>query len=369
MALAAHEISRESKMARLAVLGVLGAALLLFPGIAQPASAGLFAQAVIFGIIGLSLNILMGYAGQISLGHTAFVGVGAFVAAFLTTENGLPMYATIPLSAVLGAVAASILGAVALRIQGLYLALITLAYGLVASRSIFGIQELTGGGAGKAALRPSLFASPKVYAYLCLVVLFLILYLDTRLIRSKFGRALIALKGNEQVASSFGVNPVFYKLAAFVLAGAIAGLAGGLLAYRQEHVVDLDFEFNIALTYAVMVVVGGIGSRIGVVIGSGFIFLVPFLLESFGRVLEKAAWLPDFIQGFGNRMPEMKIAIGALLLLLTITRFPGGIAEQLAPVINWLSFKPASHRHRPKKKRHGRHKETVEERATDSEAA
>lgn len=323
---------------RLVLLGIL-AVVLITPAVVSAPSAGLFAQAAVFGIIGLSLNVLMGYAGQISLGHQAFVGIGAFAAAFMTTDAGLPMYVSIPLAAVIGAVTASLLGLVALRIQGLYLALITLAYGLVAERSIFGIQPLTGGGAGKPAFRPAPFESDRVYAYLCLAVLAVILYLDWRMLRTKFGRALLALKSNEQVAASFGMNPVFYKVGAFVLAGALAGLGGGLLAFRQTQVVSQDFTFATALTYVIMVVVGGLGSRIGVVIGSAFISYLPFLLDGFGRFLEAATTIRPLLW-FGENLPVLKIAISALLLLLTITQFPGGIAQQLHPLTVWLSGKP-----------------------------
>lgn len=341
-------VSMRGLMARRLVLLALLAVVLGYPAIAQPSNAGLYAQAAVFGIIGISLNVLMGYAGQISLGHNAFVGVGAFSAAYLATDSGLSMYLSIGLAALIGGVSAIILGAAALRIRGLYLALITLAYGLVAERSIFGIEPLTGGGAGKPAPRPNPFTSDNIYAYLCLAMLALVLFVDWRMLKTKFGRALLALKSNEQVASSFGMNPVFYKLGAFVLAGTIAGLGGGLLAFRQEQVVAQDFVFATALTYVIMVVVGGLGSRIGVVIGSAFLSYLPFLLDGTGRWLEKPSF-PDFLNTFGSTVPVLKILLGALLLLLTITRFPGGIAQQLHPLGVWLSGRPFprhhSHRH------------------------
>lgn len=326
-----------------AAVAALGLLIISYPIWGQASNVGLFAQAMIYGIIGLSLNLLIGYAGQISLGHNAFVGVGAFAAAALTADQEVPMYLSIPLAAIIGALTASILGAVALRIQGLYLALITLAYGLAAQRSIFEIEFLTGGGAGKLVFRPDPFKGDAAYAYVCMFVLGLVLYMDWRMMRSKFGRALLALKSSEQVGMSLGMNPVFYKMSAFILAGGIAGLAGGMLAFRQQAVAAQDFVFFTAITYVIMVVVGGLGSRFGVVIGSAFVFYLPFLLDSIGRSLFSFSEKFDIfgvLEFLGRYMPVLKLGIPGLLLLLTIVQFPGGIAQQVRPITDWLAGKP-----------------------------
>jgi branched-chain amino acid transport system permease protein len=336
---AGRQVGRAGLIARGLVLAAIGLPLLIYPAAAEETGAALYAKAVVFAIIGLSLNILMGYAGQISLGHNAFVGVGAFAAGYLFTNSGVPMFISILLAMVIGGVTASFLGAVALRLQGLYLALVTLAYGLVAERSIFEIEPLTGGGAGTPLARPDPFASDNLFAYVCLAFLAAVLFLDWRMMKTKFGRALLALKSNEQVASSFGMNPVFYKLSAFVLAGSIAGLGGGLLGFSQELVVSQDFTFSIALTYVIMVVIGGLGSRIGVVIGSVFTAYLITILEGIGRFLDRPS-MPEILQDFGGAMPLFRISLTALLLLVTITQFPGGVAQQLKPVITWLSGKP-----------------------------
>lgn len=329
---------------RRAVLAGIFLLVAILPAVMSPPDATLFAKAAVFGIIGLSLNILMGYAGQISLGHNAFVGVGAFAAAALTTKSGVPMYISIPMAAAVGGLTATFLGAVALRIQGLYLALITLAYGLVAERSIFGIQELTGGGAGIVVSRPDPFTSDNVFAYVCLLALGAVLFFDWRMMQTKFGRALLALKSNELVASSFGMNPVFFKMGAFIVAGALAGLGGGLLAFSQGAVVSQDFTLlyppSTALIYIIMVVIGGLGDRLGVVIGSVFTAYLTTLLTALGSFLSKASWLPGGIQEFGNDIAKYQIAITATLLLVTITLFPGGIGQQLKPVRTWLSGQP-----------------------------
>lgn len=330
--------------ARRAVFAAILAALISFGAGADPVESSFVGRAAIFAIIGLSLNILMGYAGQISLGHNAFVGVGAFAAAFLTVNQGVPMYLSIPLAAVIGAVTSILLGAVALRITGLYLALITLAYGLVAERSIFQIEELTGGGAGTQVFRPEPFTSDNVFTLLCIAVLGMVLFIDWRMMETKFGRALLAMKSDEQVAASMGISPVFYKLSAFILAGAIAGLGGGLLAFNQELVVSQDFGFNTALTYVIMVVIGGLGTRVGVIIGSVVIAYLVRILETLGRGIEDAeipiGFLETAVRWLGANIPELTIGIGAILLLITVTLFPGGLYQQLEPLITWLKGNP-----------------------------
>lgn len=326
----AHQpvVSRRLSPSRIIVLGAIAAGVLAYPKLGSGVAADRFTLAVIYAIVGLSVNILMGYAGQISLGHQAFVGVGAFSAAYLTTKGGLPFFLSVLLAGLIGGLIAALLGLVALRIQGLYLALITLAYGAVAERTIFGIRELTGGGGGMPALRPKFFNSDASYSYVCLAVLALLVFVDWRMLRTKFGRALLALKSNENVAASFGMNLVFYKVGAFVMAGIVAGLGGGLLAFREQHVVSADFTFTLALTFVIMTVIGGLGNRTGVIIGSAFTAYLPFILN------KVSDWTGS------SRVIVLRIAITAVLLLLTLTTSPGGIGQQIHPITEWLSGKP-----------------------------
>jgi branched-chain amino acid transport system permease protein len=277
---------------------------------------------LVFVMIGISLNILMGYAGQISLGHQAFVGVGAFTSALLVSKAGLVFWLALPVAAGTGAFAAVVLGFVALRLAGLYLALITLAYGTLAERVIFSLAD--SGGAGVQAPRPSGFSSELAYVYLCAAFIALFYYLDWRLVRSKAGRAIMTIRENEIVAASFGINVVAYKLLAFVTSGAIAGVAGAFLAHRQEIAAAADFSFTLALTFVLMVAVGGVGSRAGVFMASFFFAVFPLAAPFPGEVTE---------------------AIGAILLLLTLTLNPGGIAQQVRPVTAWLAGKPFSMKH------------------------
>lgn len=294
------------------------------------------AKGVVFVIIGLSVNVLTGYAGQVSLGHQAFVGIGAFTAGLLVSKASLTFWIAVIGSAATGALAAVALGMVALRLKGLYLALITLAYGTVATDSIFAIPAITGGGAGVEAPRPGGFTSDRGYVYVCLFFAAIVWAVDWRFTKTKAGRAIFTIRENEIAAASFGINVVFYKLLAFVMSGAVAGLAGALFAHLNRFVVSTDFDFTLALTWVLMTAVGGLGSRPGVAIGSAFFAIFPL---AFGDVWKAVA---------GSELPPKLIhltpALGALLLLLTLTLYPGGIGQQLRPLTDWLEGKPFSFR-------------------------
>lgn len=321
--------------ARGAVLGAVAVVVLVLP-LGRPLSdVRLYAQAAVYGVIGLSLNVLLGYAGQISLGHQAFVGVGAFASAYTVTVHRQPFLVAVAVAVVVGGLQALVLGAVSLRIKGLYFALVTLAYGTVAEQSIFGIEELTGGGAGQAAPLPGAFATPHRYYYLCLAFLAAVLWVDYRLTRTKGGRALFALRENPNVAATYGVDVASFTLLAFVVAGAFAGLGGALLAHKNEVVQAQDFDFRLALVFVIMTVVGGLRSRTGVVLGSALFALLGYLIEkshaeSLFRLLSDHTFLPFLSKEIAP------LVLGPLLLLATITIFPGGIGEQLRPLERWL---------------------------------
>jgi len=304
--------------------------------------------AVIYAIGGLSLNVLLGYAGQISLGHQAFVGLGAFTSAYIVTNLQLSFWLAVAVAAGFGAVQATLLGAISLRLSGLYFALVTLAYGTFAEETLFGISALTGGEGGKPAPRPVGFESGYAYYYLCLGFLALVLWLDWRLTRSKGGRALAALRENPRVASSYGINVKAYILLAFAVSGIFAGVAGSLMAHHDEVIVGSSFDFRLALLFILMTVVGGLRDRVGVVIGSAFFALLEeklliemierlfhFLLEPFGL----AGWsIGEILQRtVGLPLEFVGLIVGPLLLLLTITMYPGGIGQQVAPIRLWLT--------------------------------
>ncbi len=310
--------------------------------------------AAIYAIIGLSINIITGHAGQISLGHQAFVGIGAFMAAFIVSKVGnfpvdpisglvtapltvptADFWVALTIAGLTGAAMAFFLGLAALRIRGLYLALITLAFGLMAETTIFNWRAFTGGGAGAAAPRPAAFESNEAFAYVCMIILGFFIFVDWRLVKSRGGRALVAIRNEERVAATLGVNVTRYKLLAFGVAGFLAGVAGGLFGHWNQQVTAPDFDLRTALVWILMAVVGGLGSRAGVVAGSAFFAVFPLYLSA------KAGGATVNLPGIGSVLIQtLSPFFGALLLLLTITLYPGGIAQQLGPFRRWLSGGP-----------------------------
>ena len=344
---------------RLVLFAILGG-ILIVTGLVSTTWADRIALAAIYAIIGLSLNVILGYLGQVSLGHHGFVGIGSFTAAYFVTDKAkctledcaFSSFAMATLLAILtGVVAAAILGLAALRFGGLYLALITLVYGFVAQNSIFEIEAFTGGGGGVSAPRPNGFQGDAAFAYLTFACLAIVIFIDWRLVRSKVGRAVLSIKHSEPVAASYGVNVTAYKILAFMVSGMFAGLGGALLGFQRLQVSPPDFNFETALLWVLMVVVGGLGNRTGVVVGSAFFALFPSLFELINPI-------EHWAETSGRALAFISITAGAALAVLTIVQYPGGIAEQISPITRWLrgekfSMHPEGHGHAPKEKQGG----------------
>lgn len=326
---------------RAAVAAALVALVVLLP-LAKTSITYDCIQAAVYGLVGLSMNVLVGYTGQLSLGQQGFVGLGALVAANVTASGNV---ASDPLRFALGLVAAAaagaltalVLGFIALRITGLYLALVTLVFGSAISSSLFGVPALNGHDAGVKANRPPLLVGNGRFYLLCLALLAAAFVLDRRLTASKTGRAMLALRDNERAAQAFGINVVAYKLIAFALTGGLAGLAGALLAFLAQDFSQKDYTdvrgFNLALTFVVIAVVGGLGSRVGTVVAAAFFGLLnPLLAGLFG-----ALGLANFYTGHQDYLPGL---LGAVLLLQTVILNPGGLGQVLAPVGRWLAGGP-----------------------------
>jgi branched-chain amino acid transport system permease protein len=321
---------------------VLAALPLLALVLFLPTYSDTFAQnasyAAIFVIVGLSMNVLTGYTGQISLGHQAFVGLGALTAANvvstgITSPDPFTFAMGMVTAAAASAAVALLLGAIALRIRGLYLALVTLVFGATFADTIFTLPRLNGQDAGVSAYRPDAIASDYRYYLFALALVALCYYVDVCVRRSKVGRGLIALRDNELVAQAFGVNVLGYKLLAFTVSGAMAGLAGGIFAFRSQLFSDKDFlavsGFNLALTFVVIAVVGGLANRGGVIAAAIFFALVNPFMEWFAG---QTGWGTFY----GNNKFYISNVIGAVLLLQTVILNPGGLGQVIRPFARWF---------------------------------
>ncbi|MDX1659626.1 MAG: branched-chain amino acid ABC transporter permease [Nitriliruptorales bacterium] len=322
--------SQAGYVARGIVWAIIIAFVIAIPHLVPDTQINIVSRAALYGIVALSMNVLLGYAGQVSLGHQAFFGIGAFGSGYIITEVGMGWIAGIIGATIIGGLFSLLLGAIALRVRGFYFAIVTIAFGLFTQEVIFNIRRLTGGGAGMPAERPEFFSGDIVYAYVCIAALVVVWLFDWRLTATKAGRAIEALRDDERVAASWGINVKGFMLLAFAISGAMAGLAGGLFASIEQVVSPVTFNFTLGLLFMLMTVVGGLRSRPGVVTGGIVFAALPFLLEA----AHGLSWWPGFIG------PLWEPLIGAVLLLLTLIFFPGGIAQQNEDLYRWLSFQP-----------------------------
>ena len=289
--------------------GVVAVLVLGFPFVANPTDTGNGAQAVIYAIVGLSLLLLTGWAGLISLGQFALAAIGAFTVALAAGRWGLPFLLTLPLAAIVGAVAAILIGIPALRIRGLYLAITTLGLALVTANVL--LAQRYGGRLIPATLdRPSVFGldttDERAFYYLCLAVLILATLAVVGIRRSRTGRALIASRDNERTAQSYSINIVRARLETFAVSGMLAAIAGGLFAYQQGGVAVGNFSPDVSLIMFLMVVIGGLGAIYGPLLGA---FVVGVLAAKLGGA---SGWMTA-------------AAVLGLLLLV-----PGGLAQIVA---------------------------------------
>ena len=294
--------------ARGAVLAAVGFAVLWLPYLVlDRGDFDVVCTAVVFAIFGISLNVLLGYTGTISLGHQAFIGIGAFSSAYVVSVWHQPFLLGVLAAGFVGAVQSLILGGLALRVTGLYFALVTLSYGLFAQDTLFGIKTITGGGAGREAPLPTGTGHFIPYYYICLAFLAGVLWIDWRMMKTKGGRALLALRENSRVAATLGVNVKLYLLFGFMVSGVFAGVGGALYAHLNGFVDPTRFDINFAFLLVLMTVAGGLRSRTGIVIASALTALLDLFIRK----------IPGFqhrLQDLEHTIPWLAIIIGAAFL-------------------------------------------------------
>ena len=268
----------------------------------------------IFAIVALGLNLLTGYAGQISLCHAAFFGVGAYATVLLTTKAGVPYLIALPLGAVLTTAIGAVAAIPALRLKNLYLAIATLGFGVVLQKTIFEWRSLTGGGGGLS-LTPPIVAGYELGAtglyYLTLLFLVLGLWAAWNVSRGRTGRALRLIKESEIAAASLGIHIARYKVTAFAISAFYAAIAGGLFAYLVRYINPESFNVGLSISFLSMVVIGGLGTLGGSIVGAVFYVVVPELLRGikdapglvFGIVLVVVmVFMPQGLWGMARRL-------------------------------------------------------------------
>ena len=280
----------------------------------------LASRILIYAIAATSLNLVLGYGGMISFGHAAFVGTGAYVASILVTEGVTSAFIGWPAAIAASALAAWIIGAVSLRTRGVYFIMITLAFAQMMFYLVNSMKAYGGDEGLSLRQRPSLvvdLGNEVAFYYVVLFLLSLSIFLLYRLMRSRFGRVIVAIRENEARAEAIGF-PVFrYKLACFVIAGAAAGLAGALLASHGKYVNPNVLHWVQSGTLMIMVILGGIGSLWGGVLGAAVLLGLEHLISDY-----PIGWLSSLAPNY-----QQYSNLGVGLVMLAIVLFaPQGIA-------------------------------------------
>ncbi len=276
-------------------------------------------------IAAVGLNLLTGFTGQISLGHAAFVGVGGYTAAILMTRLNFSFWLALPCAGIVAAVAGLIIGIPSLRVKGLYLCVTTLAAQFIFEFIFIHWEFMTHGIRGINVPAPALgnFAlnTEKRFYYLTLAVVVLTVGYARNLVRSRVGRAFVAIRDRDLAAEIIGISLFRYKLTAFAISSFYAGLAGALWVSFMRIVTPDHFPFHLSIQYLAMVIVGGLGSVLGSIFGAVFMVLTPEVLNALSGALSK------LIPGVGQLFIPMKeVVFGALIVFFLIFE-PLGLAE------------------------------------------
>lgn len=304
--------TRSERVALAAFLIALAA----FPFIVNAFLLDLACQVFLAAIGALSLMLLTGYAGQISLGHAGLLCAGAFTAGILFRELHAPFWLTLPAAALVGAVLGVIFGLPSLRLRGLYLAVSTLALYFVVVYLGGEYESKRGFSTGIMVDPPAIgghaLRHPRAWYFVLLAAAAATLLVCLNLLRSRTGRAWRAIRAHETVAEALGIGVAGYKLLAFVISSATASVAGALFAYYRGFVSVEAFSLFLSIQYVAMIIIGGMGSLLGALLGALFVTLLPYLIEA---ALLK---LPNAQSYAGMLFAVNYSAFGAVMILFLV---------------------------------------------------
>ena len=295
---------------------------------------GELADIAILALAAVSLNLLIGFTGQISIGHSAFFGLGGYTTAYLMHEHGWTAGWTFPIAAVLCFVVGVFVGIPALRLTGVYLSLVTLALAQLFPALVRKFDDVTGGSRGISNLRydpPSWTgldarnrADRTEWLYVLALVMLVIGYVVTRnLVKSRIGRAMVAVRDNTTAAAVMGVHVAVVKAVVFGLSASMAGLAGSVFVLRQTQANPDNLNYTIlgAIIFLVIMVIGGTASLLGPIVGA----FVYYRVDQFTRDLPSKDYLPGVVQDFLNGRANLATIVFATLLILLMFLAPFGL--------------------------------------------
>jgi branched-chain amino acid transport system permease protein len=287
----------------------------------------------------LGLNILTGYCGQISIGHAGFMAVGAYTSAILTAKLGWPFWAALPSAALAAGIVGLIFGLPSLRIKGFYLIMATIAAHFIIIWVILQLRSLTGGSDGLAVSRPELagfvFNSKASYFYLVTIIAGLATYLAVNISRTRAGRAFVAIRDNELAAEVMGISLWSYKLQAFFIGCVYAGVAGSLLVHYFSFASPELFPFMDSVWYLGMLIVGGMGSIPGAILGAIALKLLDELVTIVGPVLSAAV--------AAQAAASLALIARGLVIMLFLIFEPRGLEHRWVMIKNYFRLWPFAH--------------------------
>ncbi len=288
---------------------------------------------LIYSIAGLGLMLLAGFTGQFSIGHAAFLGVGAYTQAVLT-GMGWPFPVAITVAAGLSAAVGVVVGLPALRVKGIYLGIATLSFGFIVEEVFARWESVTGGNAGKSVGSPDIFGwkadTGDSFYFLCLVITVLCTLGVINLLRSSTGRAFVAIRDSEISAQSMGINLAYYKTLSFAISAALAGVGGALYAHQIRFLSPDQFNIIQSIDLLLMVVIGGLGFIHGAFLGAIFLIGLP---QGISAVKD---FLPDAI----GQAPGLKSVIYGAVLIGFVMFEPMGLYGRWLKIRTYLQLFP-----------------------------
>lgn len=317
-------------------------AVFFFPWVADRYWLTLANQIGIAAIGAIGLNILVGYTGQISIGHGGFLAVGAYAAGLMAIRLGLPFWVTVPLAGLVTAAVGALFGVPSLRLKGLYLAIATLAAQEII---IWAINHGGVIGINESLVLPSvsLFAwdlSDRIdfnFYWIILACLIGTVLFTSNLFRSRAGRAFVAIRDQDIAAQVIGVDLFRYKLLAFAVSSFFAGMAGALTAHYREIVSWERFTIETSVLYLSMIIIGGLGTISGSIYGAAFIVLLPALLTNVGK------FVSSFFPEVNALMPFIQQGAFGLAIILFLILEPQGIAKLWRNLKDYFRLWPFSY--------------------------
>lgn len=313
--------------------GLLLVALLLAPWAIEEYWLAQLTFVLIYSVAGLGLMLLVGYTGLLSLGHAAFLGVGAYAQIYLT-NLGLAFPLALVGACGLSALAGVVVGLPALRVKGIYLAIATLAFGFIVEEVFVRWESVTGGNAGAHIKPPAMMGlhadTPISFYFLCLAISIGGTLGVLNLLRSPTGRAFVAVRDSEISAQSLGIHLSRYKVYSFALSAAFAGVAGALYAHKLRFVTPEQFNIIHSIDLVLMIVIGGLGSVHGVFFGAAFLIAMPQFISLAKDVLPESVGTAPGLQGF---------VYGAILALFVVFE-PGGMYGRWIKVRTYFELFP-----------------------------